>query len=51
LKERLKTVLVAMDQILESLPEDKIREFAESEYFDTYKTLFDVLGVTDETDT
>jgi hypothetical protein len=34
-----------MDQLLESLPDDKIGEFAESEYFDTYKKLFHDLGL------
>jgi hypothetical protein len=34
-----------MDQLLESLPEDKIEEFAKSEYFDTYKKLFEELGL------
>jgi hypothetical protein len=34
-----------MDQLLESLPEEKIEEFAQSEYFDTYKKLFKELGL------
>jgi hypothetical protein len=34
-----------MDQLLESLPEDKIHEFANSEHFDVYKKLFDELGL------
>jgi hypothetical protein len=34
-----------MDQLLESLPDDKIEEFARSEYFDTYKKLFKELGL------
>jgi hypothetical protein len=34
-----------MDQLLESLPEEKIEEFANSEYFETYKKLFDELGL------
>jgi hypothetical protein len=45
LKSELKTVLSYMDQLLESLPEDKIEEFAKSEYFDTYKKLFKELGL------
>ncbi|MDR2020451.1 MAG: hypothetical protein LBQ14_06780 [Treponema sp.] len=45
LKQELKTVLTYMDQLLESLPEDKIEEFAKSEYFDTYKKLFEELGL------
>jgi hypothetical protein len=45
LKQELKTVLSYMDQLLESLPDDKIEEFARSEYFDTYKKLFKELGL------
>jgi hypothetical protein len=45
LKHELKTVLSYMDQLLESLPEEKIEEFAKSEYFDSYKKLFKELGL------
>ena len=45
LKQELKIVLSYMDQLLESLPEEKIEEFAKSEYFDTYKKLFEELGL------
>ncbi|MDR1929613.1 MAG: hypothetical protein LBQ44_03190 [Treponema sp.] len=45
IKKELKTVLSYMDQLLESLPEDKIEEFAKSEYFDSYKKLFEELGL------
>jgi hypothetical protein len=45
LKKELKTVLFYMDQLLESLPDEKIEEFARSEYFDTYKKLFKELGL------
>ena len=45
IKEELKTVLSYMDQLLESLPDDKIEEFAKSEYYDTYKKLFKELGL------
>jgi len=45
LKSDLKDVLAYMDQLLESLPEDKIEEFAKSEHFDTYKKLFKELGL------
>jgi hypothetical protein len=45
IKQELKTVLSYMDQLLESLPEDKIEEFAKSEHFDTYKKLFEELGL------
>ena len=34
-----------MDQLLESLPEEKIQEFAKSEYFGVYKKLFEELGL------
>jgi hypothetical protein len=44
-KHELKTVLSYMDHLLESLPEEKIEEFAKSEYFDTYKKLFKELGL------
>ena len=45
LKQELKTVLTYMDQLLESLPDEKIEEFARSEYYDTYKKLFKELGL------
>ena len=45
LKQELKTVLSYMDQLLESLPDNKIEEFAKSEYYDTYKKLFKELGL------
>jgi len=45
LKQELKTVLSYMDRLLESLPDDKIEEFARSEYYDTYKKLFKELGL------
>jgi hypothetical protein len=44
-KAELRSVLSYMDQLLESLPEDKIEEFAKSEQFDTYKKLFAELGL------
>ena len=45
LKKELKTVLSYMDQLLESLPDEKIEEFAKSEHYDTYKKLFKELGL------
>ncbi len=45
IRQEVKAVLSYMDQLLESLPEDKIEEFAKSEYFDTYKKLFEELGL------
>jgi hypothetical protein len=45
LKHDVKSVLMYLDQLLASLPEEKIEEFASSEYYDTYKRLFDDLGL------
>jgi pilus assembly protein FimV len=45
LRQEVRAVLSYMDQLLESLPESKIEEFAKSEYFDTYKKLFEELGI------
>jgi len=44
-KQELKKVLSYMDKLLESLPDNKIEEFARSEHFDTYKKLFKELGI------
>ena len=45
MKDEIKSVLSYMDQLLESLPEDKISQFAKSEEFNTYKKLFKELGL------
>lgn len=45
LKNEIRGVLSYLDKLLESLPESKIDEFAHSEYFDTYKKLFEELGL------
>lgn len=45
IKQEVKSVLKYMDQLLENLPEDKIAEFAQSEHFETYKKLFNELGL------
>ena len=45
LKEEIKSVLLYMDQLLENLPDEKIEEFAQSSYFETYKKLFKELGI------
>jgi hypothetical protein len=45
IQDDIKSVLVYMDQLLENLPEVKIEEFAKSEHFDTYKKLFNELGI------
>ena len=45
LRNEIKSVLSYMDQLLESLPEEKITEFANSDHFEVYKRLFDELGL------
>jgi len=45
LKGDIKSVLQYMDRLLESLPEDKIEEFARSDHFAVYKRLFEELGL------
>ncbi len=45
LRDEIKSVLSYMDHLLESLPEDKIEEFANSEHFNVYKRLFSELGL------
>jgi hypothetical protein len=45
LKNEIKSVLSYMDQLLESLPEEKIEEFARSDQFEVYKKLFEELGI------
>ena len=45
LREDVKSVLSYLDQLLEALPEDKIKQFAQSEYFGVYKRLFEELGL------
>jgi hypothetical protein len=45
LRMELRDVLVYMDKLLESLPEEKIDEFARSEHYTTYKKLFEELGI------
>ncbi|MGC8764559.1 MAG: hypothetical protein ACP5QT_01565 [Brevinematia bacterium] len=44
-KEELRTVLKYLDNLLENLPEDKIKEFAKSEYYDLYIKILDKLGI------
>jgi len=45
LKEEIRTVLKYMDHLLEALPDEKIQEFARSDYFVMYKKLFEDLGL------
>ncbi|MDR0409805.1 MAG: hypothetical protein LBH18_05350 [Spirochaetaceae bacterium] len=44
-KKELQIVLSYMDRLLESLPDEKIEEFARSEQFDIYKKVFKELGL------
>ena len=45
LKGELRSVLNYMDKLLDSLPEEKIQEFAASDHFKVYKRLFEELGL------
>ncbi len=45
LRQEIKSVLSYMDQLLDSLPEEKIEEFARSKHFEVYKKLFEDLGI------
>ena len=45
LKDEIRTVLKYMDHLLEALPDEKIKEFASSDYFVMYKKLFEDLGL------
>jgi hypothetical protein len=47
LKDEIRAVLKYMDHLLEALPEEKIQEFAGSDYFVMYKKLFEELGLGD----
>ena len=47
LRDEIKSVLAYLDQLLEALPDEKIEEFAKSEYFGVYKKLFVELGLED----
>jgi hypothetical protein len=47
LKDEIRSVLKYMDRLLEALPDEKIKEFAESDYFVMYKKLFEDLGLGD----
>jgi pilus assembly protein FimV len=44
-KDELRSVLVYLDSLLEDLPENKIKEFAKSEYYDLYVKILDKLGI------
>ncbi len=42
---KLRTILKYLDDLFEFLPEDKVKEFAESEYYDIYEEILDKLGI------
>lgn len=44
-KDEMKKVLNYLDNLLEDLPEEKIKEFSQSEYYDLYVKILDKLGV------
>lgn len=44
-KDELRSVLSYLDNLLEDLPEEKIKEFAKSEYYDLYTRILDKLGI------
>ena len=48
LKQDLAKVLKVIDELLDALPEKKIREFAKSEHFAVYRKLFEDLGLDSE---
>jgi hypothetical protein len=48
MKDELRGMFSYMDHLLESLPEDKIKEFAQSEHFDSYRKIFKELGLMEE---
>lgn len=45
LRGELRSVLNYMDKLLDSLPEEKIQEFASSDHFKVYRRLFEELGL------
>jgi pilus assembly protein FimV len=45
MRDDVKSVLSYLDQLLEALPDEKVRQFAQSEYFGVYKRLFEELGL------
>ncbi|MCE9600181.1 MAG: hypothetical protein K8S54_19640 [Spirochaetia bacterium] len=45
-KQELKKMISYLDQLFDKLPEDTVREFSHSEYFDLYKKIMQDLGLT-----
>ena len=46
-REDVRSVLAYLDQLLDALPPEKVREFAQSQHFATYKKLFREFGLDD----
>lgn len=46
-REDVRAVLAYLDQLLDALPPEKVKEFAQSEHFATYKKLFREFGLND----
>ena len=44
-REEVRSVLAYLDQLLDALPPEKVREFAQSKHFVTYKKLFREFGL------
>lgn len=44
-REELEKILVVLDRLLGDLPDDKIEEFANSDDFDLYEKIMDILGI------
>ena len=44
-REEVRSVLAYLDQLLDALPPEKVREFAQSKHFATYKKLFREFGL------
>jgi hypothetical protein len=45
LLDDIRKLLLYLDRLLESLPEEKIEEFANSEFFNLYRQIFEKLGL------
>jgi hypothetical protein len=45
LRADMKRVLGYLDDLFDDLPEEKVKEFAKSEYYDVYSRLFKQLGI------
>ena len=46
-REEVRSVLAYLDQLLDALPPEEVREFAQSKHFATYKKLFREFGLDD----